>query len=194
MRSAVNRSRKRQLRTARRRRAFDLGQYIVALMVVAVALGVGEAIQPWLGIENVDLVFLTAVVACGSLRIVAIAGCERCGIAVLQFFLPAAIYTFTITDPTNVVAFFSSSSWRLIVSNVAARVRTQAVAAVSRARHHRVALRIQPQACRRWRARRRALGDRVPGGVDAQGSRRYAAAGERCDCRQGRLPAGGYPW
>ena len=32
------------------------------LCAVAVALGVGMLIQPWFGIENVDLVFLTAVV------------------------------------------------------------------------------------------------------------------------------------
>src|SRR5262249_36388049 len=53
---------KKTLRTADGAEAFDLGRYIVALLVVGVALGVSEAIQPWLGIENVDLVFLTAVV------------------------------------------------------------------------------------------------------------------------------------
>ena len=49
------------------------------------------------------------------------------------FFLPP-IYTFTITDPTNVAAFFFFIVMAVIVSNVAARVRTQAVAAMTRAR------------------------------------------------------------
>jgi two-component system, OmpR family, sensor histidine kinase KdpD len=49
------------------------------------------------------------------------------------FFLPP-IYTFTITDPTNVVAFVFFIVMAVLVSNVAARVRTQAVAAMARAR------------------------------------------------------------
>src|SRR6266481_1069058 len=51
---------KKTVRTADSAEAFDLGRYIAALAFVGVALGVGAAIQ-WLGIENVDLVFLTAV-------------------------------------------------------------------------------------------------------------------------------------
>ena len=44
-------------------------------------------------------------------------------------------YTFTITDPTNVAAFVFFIIMAVIVSNVAARVRTQAVAAMARARN-----------------------------------------------------------
>ena len=71
----------------------------------------------------------------------------------------------------------------VLVSNVAARVRTQAVAAMARARTHRVALRLQPQARRRRHARRRAVGDRLPDRADAEGAGRAAAAGERLDRR-----------
>ena len=42
--------------------------------------------------------------------------------------------TFTITDPTNVVAFFFFIAMAVLVSNVAARVRTLAVTAMARAR------------------------------------------------------------
>jgi len=45
------------------------------------------------------------------------------------FFLPP-IYTFTITDPTNVAAFFFFMLIAILVSNVAARVRTQADSAI----------------------------------------------------------------
>ena len=49
------------------------------------------------------------------------------------FFLPP-VYTFTITDPTNVAAFFFFMLIALLVSNVAARVRTQADTAIGRVR------------------------------------------------------------
>jgi two-component system, OmpR family, sensor histidine kinase KdpD len=49
------------------------------------------------------------------------------------FFLPP-IYTFTITDPTNVAAFFFFMLIAILVSNVAARVRTQADSAIGRIR------------------------------------------------------------
>ncbi len=49
------------------------------------------------------------------------------------FFLPP-IYTFTIADPTNVAAFVLFIIVAAIVSNVAARVRTQALVAMARAR------------------------------------------------------------
>ena len=107
----------------------------MALVAVAIGLGVGEAIEPLFGIENVDLVFLTAVVAVAVrfglwpslLASVAASLCYN------FFFLPP-IYTFTIADPTNVAAFFFFMLMAVIVSNVAARVRTQAVTAMARAR------------------------------------------------------------
>src|SRR6185436_11601715 len=49
------------------------------------------------------------------------------------FFLPP-LYTFTIADPKNVAAFVFFALMATLVSNVAARVRTQAVMATGRAR------------------------------------------------------------
>jgi two-component system sensor histidine kinase KdpD len=103
--------------------------------VVAIGLGTAELIKPWFGIENVDLVFLTAVVSVAVryglwpslLASVAASLCYN------FFFLPP-VYTFTITDPTNVAAFFFFMLIAILVSNVAARVRTQAVAAIGRVR------------------------------------------------------------
>ncbi len=126
---------KKTVRTAEGSEAFDLGRYIVALLVVAVALGISEAIEPWLGLQNVDLVFLAAVVSV-ALRyglLPSLAASVAASLCYDFFFLPP-LYTFTIADPTNVVAFFFFIVMAAIVSNVAARVRTQAVAAVSRAR------------------------------------------------------------
>jgi two-component system sensor histidine kinase KdpD len=126
---------KKTVRTSEGAGSFDPGCYLVALAFVAVALGVSTVIRPWFGIENVDLVFLTAVVAV-ALRygllpsLVASVAASLC----YNFFFLPPLYEFTITDPTNIVAFFFFIVVAVIVSNVGARVRTQALAAVSRAR------------------------------------------------------------
>jgi two-component system sensor histidine kinase KdpD len=110
--------------------------YIVSLVAVALALGAAEIIQPLLGIENIDLVFLTSIVGVAvryglwpSLFASVVAS-----LCYNFFFLPP-LYQFTIADPTNVVAFLFFSVMAVIVSNVAARVRSQAVAVASRARN-----------------------------------------------------------
>jgi len=92
-------------------------------------------IQPALGIENVDLIFLTAVVGVAVryglwpslLATVASSLCYN------FFFLPP-IYTFTITDPTNLAAFVFFTVVAVVVSHFAARGRTQTVAAHERVR------------------------------------------------------------
>src|SRR5260370_24763562 len=53
---------KKTVRTAERPEPFDPRPYLMALVIVAIGLGAAEVIQPLFGIENVDLVFLTAVV------------------------------------------------------------------------------------------------------------------------------------
>src|SRR5436305_13350717 len=114
---------------------FDPRPYLAALAIVAVGLGVAKLIHPWFGVENVDLVFLTAVVGVAVryglwpslLASIAASLCYN------FFFLPP-LYEFTIADPTNVAAFFFFIVMAVIVSNVAARVRPQAVAAIARAR------------------------------------------------------------
>jgi len=115
--------------------ALDPRPYLIALFAVAIALGFGKLIHPQFGIENVDLVFLTAVVGVAvryglgpSLFASVVAS-----LCYNFFFLPP-IYTFTIADPTNVAAFFFFIVMAVIVSNVAARVRTQAIVAMTRAR------------------------------------------------------------
>ena len=126
---------KKTVRTAEEAEPFDPRPYALALVAVAVALGVGEVIQPWFEIENVDLVFLTAVVGVAVRyglwpSIFASVAASLC----YNFFFLPPIYTFTIADPTNVAAFFFFIVIAIVVSNVAARVRTQAVAAMGRAR------------------------------------------------------------
>src|SRR3984893_18634987 len=126
---------KKTVRAAERPEPFNPRPYLMALLIVAISLGTGAVIQPLFGIENVDLVFLTAVVGVAVryglwpslLASIAASLCYN------FFFLPP-IYTFTITDPTNVAAFFFFMLIAVLVSNVAARVRTQADSAIGRVR------------------------------------------------------------
>jgi two-component system sensor histidine kinase KdpD len=126
---------KTAVQTAARSDPFDPKPYLIALVIVAVGLGAAELIQSWFGIKNVDLVFLTAVVGVAvryglwpSLLASVVAS-----LCYNFFFLPP-VYTFTITDPTNVAAFFFFMLIAVLVSNVAARVRTQADSAIGRVR------------------------------------------------------------
>ena len=97
---------KKTVRAAEGTEPLDLRPYLVSLVAIAVALGVGIVIQPWFGIENVDLVFLTAVVGV-AVRYGLLASLFASIVASLcyNFFFLPQIYTFTITDPTNVAAF-----------------------------------------------------------------------------------------
>jgi two-component system sensor histidine kinase KdpD len=122
-------------RTAEEVRPFDAIPYVAAIVAVAVALGIDELIKPIVGIENVDLVFMTAIVAV-AVRYGLMPSLFASVVASLcyNFFFLPPIYTFTITDPTNVAAFLIFIVMAVLVSNVAARVRTQAIAAIERAR------------------------------------------------------------
>jgi len=126
---------KKTVRAAERAAPFDPRPYVVALLAVAGALGVGELIEPFLGIENVDLVFLTAVVGVAVRyglwpSLFATVASSLC----YNFFFLPPIYTFTITDPTNIGAFVFFTIVAVVVSHFAARGRTRTVAAHDRVR------------------------------------------------------------
>ena len=126
---------KKTIRTAEHQEAFDLLPYIAALAFVAAALGVSEAMWQWIGVENVDLVFLTAIVAV-AVRFglwPSLAASIASSLCYNFFFLPP-IYTFTIADPTNVAAFVFFTVTAIIVSNVASRARSHALVVTGRAR------------------------------------------------------------
>jgi two-component system sensor histidine kinase KdpD len=116
-------------------RRFDPGTFGLAAMIVAAATGLGVLLRPWIGVENIDLIYLTAIVG------IAVAlglwpslfASLAASLLYNLLFLPP-LYTFTIADPTNVAAFFFFIVMAVIVSNLAARVRTQALVATNRAR------------------------------------------------------------
>ena len=108
--------------------------YWYSTLTVAMALGVGEAIQYVVSVPNISLVFLTAVlfsaVAWGlwpSLWATALS------VLAYNFFFLPPLYTFTIADPANVLALVAFSITAIIASNLTARTREQALTASARA-------------------------------------------------------------
>jgi two-component system, OmpR family, sensor histidine kinase KdpD len=120
---------------ARKPRRMEVKAYIASLAYVAAATAVGALLRQTLGVSNLAQVFLIAVLA-SAVTYGLWASLFACFVSVLAynfFFLPP-LYTFTIADPENVVALFFFTVVALIASNLAARVRAQAVAARERAR------------------------------------------------------------
>src|SRR5439155_2568782 len=99
------------------------------------AVGVGALLWPWIGVENIGLVFLIAIVGIAVrfglwqslLASVVSALCYN-------FFFTEPYYAFTISDPKDVVAVVFFTIVAIVVSNVAARARSQTVAAMGRTR------------------------------------------------------------
>ncbi len=109
------------------------GPYVAATGYVAAALGVGHLLHRGLALNNMALVFLTAVLASavtGGLAPSLYASVVSV-LAFNYFFLPP-LYTFTISDPENIVALFVFAVVAVIASNLTARVRAQAVTARAR--------------------------------------------------------------
>src|SRR5689334_17314495 len=126
---------KAAVRTAAHAEPFNPRPYLMSLLLVAIGLGLAKLIEPFFGIENVDLVLLTAMVGVAVRYGLwpSLFATVAASLSYNFFFLPP-LYTFTITDPTNVGAFFLFMVIAILVSNVAARVRLQADTAIGRVR------------------------------------------------------------
>jgi len=114
---------------------FDPLPYAIALLAVAAALGAGKLLQPLFGLENVDLILLTAIVGVAVRYGLwpSLLATVAASLGYNFFFLPP-IYTFTITDPTNVAAFAIFALLSIVVSNLAARGQIQMTSARERVR------------------------------------------------------------
>ena len=108
-----------------------LGSTGIVFAGVLVALGMRQLLAG----SDVALVFLTAVLVCaiGYGLWPSLLACLLSALAYNFFFLPP-LYTFTIADPANVVALFFFTMVALLASNLAARLRAQAIAARERAK------------------------------------------------------------
>jgi len=122
-------------RRSREDTSIDVKAYAATVGLVGIALGAAFLLKHVLDISNVSLTFLIAIltsaVAYGLWT--SLFACLLSVLAYNFFFLPP-LYTFTIADPENVVFLFFFAVVAVIVSNLAARLRAQVVAARQRAR------------------------------------------------------------
>ena len=107
----------------------------VTLLAVSISTGIGLLLQPLVGLEAIDLIYLVAVLAIATLYGTwpSIAASLIASLCYNFFFIPPT-QTFTITDPANVAAFAVFLAVALVVSQLAARVRAQVLSARTRAR------------------------------------------------------------
>jgi two-component system sensor histidine kinase KdpD len=115
--------------------SFNPRPYAVASLLVVLATPVAVGLHDVLAVTNVALVYLTAILIGAVLEGLgpSLLACFVATAAYNFFFLPP-LYTFTIADPENVVALFFFAVVAVIASNLAARVRGQALSARLRAR------------------------------------------------------------
>ncbi|WP_237481137.1 sensor histidine kinase [Lichenibacterium dinghuense] len=126
---------KKTVGAAAERRSFDARPFVAAAVAVAVALGISEVVQRFFAVQTVEVVFITAVVVVAVRyglfpSLAAVVAGSLC----YNFFFLPPIYTFTIADPSNIAALFFFTVVAVLVSNLAARTRSEAVIARGRAR------------------------------------------------------------
>ena len=126
---------KKTVHTAERSEPFDAKPFVFALLAIGAAVGVSELLWPWIGVQNTDLVFLTAIVII-AVRFGLWPSLFASVVSALcyNFFFTEPYYSFSIADPRNVIAIVFFTVVAIVVSNVAARARTLAVTSVARAR------------------------------------------------------------
>lgn len=113
----------------------DVVAYAASLGFVAAAGLVAFVLKQVLEISNIALAFLIAVLASAvTFGLWASLLASLASVLAFNFFFLPPLYTFTITDPENVVALFFFAVAAVIASNLAARLRAQAIAARQRAR------------------------------------------------------------
>lgn len=111
----------------------DARAYGVALVAVAAAALAAGLMQPFAGLENVDLVFLVAVIAIAA-RFGAGPSLFAClaSVAAYNFFFLPPLYTFAISNPKHVVALALFLLAAIITSNLAGMVRRRSLHALER--------------------------------------------------------------
>jgi two-component system sensor histidine kinase KdpD len=126
---------KKTVSTGVRAEPLDARPYALALLAVAVSVGVGEILWPWIGPENTDLVFLTAVVGV-AVRLGLWPSLLASGASALcyNFFVTEPFHTLNVSDPKDVVAVVFFAVVAVVVSNVAAQARLEMLGAMERSR------------------------------------------------------------
>ncbi|HEY1631376.1 MAG TPA: sensor histidine kinase KdpD [Rhizomicrobium sp.] len=113
----------------------DPRAYLGGLALAVGALAVGLVLQQFLGITNVALTFLTAVLASAiAYGLWPALFTSLVSVLMFNFFFLPPLYTFRIADRENANALFFFGVVAIIASNLTARVRSQALVARDRAK------------------------------------------------------------
>src|SRR3984885_11660954 len=109
--------------------------YLVSILMVALAVGVSTLIDRLVSVQNLALVFLTAVLF-SALRygLWPSIMTSLLSVAAYNFFFLPPLYTFTIADPSNVVALIFFLIAALVVSNLTAQKQRQTQNMAARAK------------------------------------------------------------
>ena len=112
-----------------------LSAFGVSVVSVALALGVAMLMREVLGVTSVALVLLMGVLASAvAYGLAASLMASLLSVLAYNFFFLPPLYTFTISDPENVVTLSVFAMVAVVASNLTARMRAQTVTAQSRAR------------------------------------------------------------
>ena len=100
---------------------------VFGLVMVLAATGLNLLIEPYIGINSIDLIYLLPVMATGSLFGMrpAMVSAVAAALAYNFFFLPPT-YTLTISDPNNIIAFIMLAGVGAIASQFSGRLRSEA--------------------------------------------------------------------
>ncbi|MBL8661103.1 MAG: sensor histidine kinase KdpD [Rhodospirillales bacterium] len=120
---------------AGQRFGLHLTAYAAIAAAVTGALALGLLIQPLVGIDNLDLLFLVAVIlVAGRHGLWPSVLASVASLLTYNFFFLPPLYTFTISQPKHVVALVFFLAAALVASNLAGRARDESMAARLRAR------------------------------------------------------------
>ncbi len=132
----------------------DIRAYFGSAGFVALAVLSGLVLRETLAVSNISLAFLTAVLASAvTFGLWPSLFASLISALAYNFFFLEPLYTFTVSDPENVVSLFFFAVVAFIASNLAARVRTQGDRRAAAGADHRGTVSVQPQAGRRRHAR-----------------------------------------
>jgi two-component system sensor histidine kinase KdpD len=112
------------------RQPLALRPYVEATLLVALAAGIGTAFDRQIDLPNISMIFIP-VVLYSAIRHGLLASLFATALSTLayNFFFLEPLYTFTIQDPSNIVAVLFLLLIAVIASQLAAQSRAQAQAA-----------------------------------------------------------------
>ena len=104
---------------------FDPVPYVAALLLVGAALALAWGLEPWIGVESVDLVFLTAIVGIAARYglLPSLSASVAAWFCYNFFFLPP-IFELNIPGPTDTAAFLTFTIVAVVVSKMKSARRT----------------------------------------------------------------------